>query len=51
MPATDFFKNPEADFSVAVGATILLIVAGAVAGLVPAMRAANVRPVDALRDE
>ena len=51
MPATDFFKNPEADFSIAVGATILLIVAGAIAGLVPAMKAANVRPVDALRDE
>jgi putative ABC transport system permease protein len=51
MPATDFFKNPEADFSIAIGATILLIVAGAVAGFVPAMNAAKVRPVDALRDE
>jgi putative ABC transport system permease protein len=51
MPATDFFKNPEADFSIAVGATILLVVAGVIAGLVPAMKAANVRPVDALRDE
>ncbi len=51
MPPTDFFKNPEADFSIAVGATILLILAGAIAGLVPAMKAANVRPVDALRDE
>jgi putative ABC transport system permease protein len=51
MPPTDFFKTPEADFSIAIGATILLIVAGAVAGFVPAMKAANVRPVDALRDE
>jgi putative ABC transport system permease protein len=51
MPATDFFKNPEADFSIAMGATLLLIVAGAVAGFVPAMNAAKVRPVDALRDE
>jgi putative ABC transport system permease protein len=51
MPSSDFFKNPEADFSLAIGATILLIVAGAIAGFVPAMRAANVRPVDALRDE
>jgi putative ABC transport system permease protein len=51
MPPSDFFRNPEADFSVAVGATILLIIAGAVAGFVPAMKAARVRPVDALRDE
>jgi putative ABC transport system permease protein len=51
MPESDFFKNPEADFSLAVGATILLIVAGAIAGFVPAMKAAKVRPVDALRDE
>ncbi|MCX6244957.1 MAG: ABC transporter permease [Bacteroidetes bacterium] len=51
MPASDFFQNPEADFSLAVGATILLIVAGAVAGFVPAMKAAKVRPVEALRDE
>ena len=51
MPATDFFKNPEADFSIAMGATILLVVAGAIAGLVPAMKASKVRPVEALRDE
>jgi putative ABC transport system permease protein len=51
MPPSDFFRNPEADFSVAIGATILLIFAGAIAGFVPAMKAARVRPVDALRDE
>ena len=51
MPPSDFFRNPEADFSIAMGATILLIFAGAIAGFVPAMKAARVRPVDALRDE
>jgi putative ABC transport system permease protein len=51
MPPSDFFKNPEANFSLAIGATILLIIAGAIAGFVPAMKAAKVRPVDALRDE
>jgi putative ABC transport system permease protein len=48
---SDFFKKPEVDFSVAVFATVLLVVAGALAGLFPAMRAARIEPVIALRDE
>jgi putative ABC transport system permease protein len=51
IPPSDFFRNPEANFSIAVGATILLIVAGGIAGFVPAMKAAKVKPVEALRDE
>ncbi len=51
IPASEFFRNPEADFSIAISATILLIIAGAVAGFFPAMRAAGVKPVEALRDE
>jgi len=51
MPATEFFRNPEANFSVALMATILLIFSGALAGFFPAMKAAKVKPVDALRDE
>jgi len=51
IPASEFFKNPEADFSLAIGATVLLIIAGAIAGFVPAMKAAQVKPVEALRDE
>lgn len=51
MPPSDFFRNPEADFMLAVSATILLIVAGTLAGFVPARRAAAIKPVDALRDE
>jgi putative ABC transport system permease protein len=51
LPASDFFRNPEANFSIAVWATVLLIVAGVLAGLFPARRAANIRPVDALKDE
>ncbi|MCX6250953.1 MAG: ABC transporter permease [Bacteroidetes bacterium] len=51
MPSTEFFKDPEADFSIAISATVLLIFAGAIAGFVPAMKAAKVRPVEALRDE
>jgi putative ABC transport system permease protein len=49
--SSDFFTNPSADFSIAISATILLIVAGAFAGFVPARRAARIKPIDALRDE
>lgn len=48
---TEFFRNPEANLNIAIGATILLVIAGMLAGYVPAKRAASIRPVDALRDE
>jgi putative ABC transport system permease protein len=46
-----FIKDPQADFMVAVKATILLVVSGAIAGFVPANRAARIKPIVALRDE
>jgi putative ABC transport system permease protein len=46
-----FFANPQVDLSVAATAVTLLVVAGAVAGLVPALKAAQVQPVVALKDE
>jgi putative ABC transport system permease protein len=48
---TEFFLNPEADLSVAISATVLLVVAGALAGFIPARRAAAIKPIEALRDE
>jgi putative ABC transport system permease protein len=47
----DAFTNPEVDFSVAVTALIILIIAGVLAGLMPANRAVRINPVDALRSE
>ncbi len=47
----DNFYNPEVNLAVGAGAIILLIVAGTVAGLIPAMQAARVNPVEALKDE
>jgi putative ABC transport system permease protein len=51
LPPDGFFIRPEVDLAVAIEATVLLIVAGALAGFVPARRAAAVRPVEALRNE
>lgn len=51
MPPSDFFRNPEVNLSIAIYATMLLITSGAVAGLIPALRAAHIEPVEALRDE
>lgn len=48
---TEFYGNPEVDMGVAVTALIILIVCGAITGLVPAMQASRVNPVVALRDE
>jgi len=41
-------KNPTVGVSTAVGATIVLIVAGTVAGLFPAHKASKVKPIEAL---
>jgi putative ABC transport system permease protein len=46
-----FFKNPEVDVWVAAGATVILVVAGMLAGFVPARKAAKVKPIEALRFE
>ncbi len=51
IPESPFFRHPEVDFRVAISATLLLIFAGSLAGLVPALNAARIKPVVALRDE
>lgn len=51
IPAHDYFANPEININIAIAATVLLVLAGAIAGYVPAQKAASVKPVVALRDE
>ncbi|MDJ1499556.1 ABC transporter permease [Xanthocytophaga agilis] len=46
-----FFANPEVDLTMALTATAVLIIGGALIGMVPATKAAAVDPVVALRDE
>ena len=45
------FKNPGVDMSIAFEAVILIAVAGTIAGLIPAVKASRVRPVEALRKD
>lgn len=48
---TDFLRYPKADLATSLITLAILIVAGALAGFIPARRAANIRPIEALRDE
>jgi putative ABC transport system permease protein len=46
-----FFRHPEVSISVAVAALIVLIIAGLFAGSIPAKRALQIKPIEALREE
>jgi putative ABC transport system permease protein len=46
-----FFRQPEIDMGVAVSSLLLLISAGVIAGLMPALRAARITPTEAMKAE
>jgi putative ABC transport system permease protein len=46
-----FIKNPYIDMGTAIFATVILIIFGAIAGYVPARKAARIKPIVALNDE
>jgi putative ABC transport system permease protein len=54
QPATQevtFFTNPEISIQVAIAATIVIIISGLLAGLIPAWRALQIKAIDAIREE
>ena len=46
-----FFKDPQISFSVAIGAMFILLIIGTLAGFIPANRAMNIKPIEAIREE
>jgi putative ABC transport system permease protein len=48
---TEIFKNPEIDLNIALIALGILILSGAIAGLIPGKRAISMKPVEAIRIE
>ncbi len=45
------FVNPTVGLGTCIGVTITIVIAGTIAGLIPAIKAAKIRPIEALRAE
>jgi len=48
---SEYFRHPSVNISVILMATLTLIIAGALAGLIPAFKAANINPVTAIKSD
>jgi putative ABC transport system permease protein len=51
LPRTAYFRQPDVDLAVGLAATAVLAIAGTLAGLFPALRAARINPIQAMRVE
>ncbi|MCH8330814.1 MAG: ABC transporter permease, partial [Bacteroidetes bacterium] len=51
IPENEVFFEPTVDIRIGIIATILLVIAGSIAGFLPARRASTIRPIEALREE
>ena len=50
-PQMSVFRNPTVDLKYVFFATLVLIVAGVIAGYMPARRAVKIKPIEAMREE
>ena len=48
---SDFFRSPEIHLAVGISAVLILVIAGTLAGLIPARQAAKINPIAAMRSE
>jgi putative ABC transport system permease protein len=46
-----FFNPPQIDIGTAIAATVILLISGLLAGLIPAWRAMQIKAIDAIREE
>lgn len=51
MPDTGSFRNPEVSFEIVTQTLFTMMGMGAIAGILPALRAVSIRPVEAIRTE
>ena len=51
MQGDSFLRNPQVSFSAAFGSLIVIVVVGMLAGLLPALRALKIKPIEALSEE
>jgi len=51
MPDSGSFSNPQVQLDAVINALLTMMIMGAIAGVLPALRAISVRPVEAIRTE
>ena len=49
--SNSFFRDPQISFVVAIGSLFILLIIGTLAGFIPANRAMNIKPIEAIREE